>query len=290
MLDYNPRLTIISNIQRSIDGKKDTKTYYKIEVSINDKGQPKVWTVEKTYEDFEQLYLLLKKSHPKTVPKFPTKSLISIKSNIVIMKRQEAFNNFLKECLVKNDIIEDFSFVKFIDIINQTKSFIKKLSFVDKFVSLTYNVKNLVPLRKNMFFAVLNNPHKSIKKKDIKDLGGNINNINSNLVSAPGKLLAFGLVRSWLKRYNSIDVVFNSCISAVNASENNIYVGLESGKVSIIKMTLEEGQPTMKTKEINVHNSKVIGIASNDKDSLFTLSKKTLKITSFLTNSIVNGK
>lgn len=286
MLDYNLKLNIINNVQKSIPNKKDTKTYYRINISIKDQGNDVSWEIDKSYEEFETLYTQIKNNHPLTVPKFPSKGLITIKSTTQIVKRQENLNKFLKECLEKNDIIEDFSFIKFIDIINHSKTFIKKVSFVDKFVSLSYRISGLLLLKKDLFFAILNNPDRHLNKKELKELG-NINTVNSNLVAAPGKLLAFGLVKSWLKRFNSIDVVFNYVVNVVYISGVNIYAGMESGHTSIIKMIFEDNEPNMLVKEFKTHNSKIIGIGSNDIDAMYTVSSKTIKITALITHNLL---
>ena len=56
------------------------------------------WTVSRRYNEFYDLFLILEKFYLKT-PKFPAKSIIKIKNNQDILKRQEELNTFLR---VKN--------------------------------------------------------------------------------------------------------------------------------------------------------------------------------------------
>ena len=65
MVDYNLKLNILNHSQKINPNTFKPKTYYEIEI-IKENKENKLsneWKIEKTYEDFETLYSVLKKNH-----------------------------------------------------------------------------------------------------------------------------------------------------------------------------------------------------------------------------------
>lgn len=286
----NLKVSVIHHFQRQLE-KSKSKTYYKLQVicSSNDSNAVlKEWLLDKTYEDFEELNKNLKMDHPKTLPRFPAKSILSIKTQDELSKRKDLLNSYLKECHSKKDIADDFHFAKFIELTKHTKDkeinyYTKKLTNIEKYRSKENTFENMIQW-KNLLLIVANNPsikYTDYKKKQLKDIDG------------PGKLLGASINKLRMKRHNILDLVFDSSISSLylDFSYHTIYLGLSSGQIEIFQLfDCEEDITPKYIAKYKIHNSIIIGIAAINNEYIFTCSDKTIKIFNIQTNRIINGK
>ena len=97
--------------EKYIDRK--TVTFYKVDV-INHYSKTN-WSLEKRYSEFEALYRVLLKLLPN-VPNIPGKSLFKVSSFDALSKRQFELEQFLKECVVRKDILSNTQFKEFLEI------------------------------------------------------------------------------------------------------------------------------------------------------------------------------
>lgn len=265
-------LNIIGNKQLIVNNK--SKTHYVLEISHLKDEIKKTWTLDKTYEDFEKIYQILQKNHPNCnlKQKFPVKNFLSIKSSESIFQRQYDLNNFLKDLLTKPVLLEDFNFAKFIGLIENTNGFVKKMIFVDKFIC--YN--------KKAYFLILNeNLICSIFSSSKNIIGNNqlLSKKNLSLV----KFFTFN--NGWLGKNDNSDLEFEKSISSKSLNGNILILGFENGNITIIKLLKESIE--FLVKDLKIHNSKIIG-SYLYKDSIITVSSKTIKITSIVTNKKIN--
>ncbi len=102
---------IASFNEKYVDRK--TVTFYTIEV-VNHYSKTN-WQLEKRYSEFEAVYKVLIKLLPN-VPTIPGKSLFKVSSFEALTKRQLELEKFLKDCVVRKDILSNSQFNDFLEI------------------------------------------------------------------------------------------------------------------------------------------------------------------------------
>lgn len=114
-------LSCISHIQKFLNpNSTQPKTNYVIQIIIHlDNSQKREWIIEKTFEEIEGLYIEMKKRYSNIsnqIPKFPSKGIFSKKTNDELNKRRDQISYWFKECLIREFIYQDKSFLSFIKI------------------------------------------------------------------------------------------------------------------------------------------------------------------------------
>jgi hypothetical protein len=115
------RVGVINHIQKINPNNMKEKTYYTLEIRLLDNSNGTLSEVnsfkeEKTFEQFEIIYNSLKKNHPKTTPKFPSKSFMASKTPDNLNKWKNGLDGFIKQCIAQTDIYDDPEFHIFLNL------------------------------------------------------------------------------------------------------------------------------------------------------------------------------
>lgn len=285
--DYPLKANVVKHVQRFIKENSDSKTHYVIELTSRDfNGNEKTWTVEHIFEEFEELNVDLKKR--VAVPKLPSKGFFSSKTPEELNRRREGFDTYISECLKKLQIKCDYAFIHFIGLLHQPELSVMKTTLIEKFQlkSISYDMTNIIQLPNDTFYIVANNTGYVNKLKATTNYFNILERVDPE-IPLPSQLLGFRYVENSLKRYDSIDLVFDSFITSVYFSDNHLFVGLCTGKLYFIQII--EDKLAKEFAELKLFKtSEIIGIGIHE-DFIFAFSSKKMKVASIQTKAIISG-
>lgn len=283
--NYYLLLSVSKHCQRYIKGRELPKTHYAIELTTKFQDREKFWIIEKKYEEFKLLFSNLKKQIYQ-VPKIPSKKMFFIKSPDELNRIKEGLDMFMKECCLRKDIKNSPYFLEFIEILSQTDVVLKKVNLKHKFECSTHDICDIFHLKKNIFYVVLNNfnlvPSYNSKFSIIDK-----SSTDSHMIT-PGNLRAFSVSDLILKRFSSIDLSFETCVTSVYLSVSYLFIGLKSGSIYYIDLKIDSNESSdfQEIKAFKTNN--VVGLGSTT-DSVFVLSEKKLKVFSLSTKTLISG-
>lgn len=288
-IDYPLRLCVAKHIQRFLNESSNSKTHYVIEVTSKDVNQTeKSWTVERVWEDFEQMNNEIKKR--LSVPKFPTKGLFSSKTPEELSRRKDKLEVYLVECASRMSVKNDLSFMRFIELLSQSDLEILKTTLLDKyqFKQTSLEFSSIIILENNLFYIAVNNNAFFARQKVFPSNFSILEKVNEDTPVA-SQLAGFSLIDNSVKRLSSVDLTFEAPITAFLYCDNHVLVGLKTGKLYYVKLDIEEEKLGTEFSEIKVFKtSEIIGIGMHE-DYLFVMSNKKLSVFSMSTKVAISG-
>lgn len=289
---YDITLSVDKHVQKFIKEKGTFKTHYLIEVIMKFYNsdmilEEKSWNLEKTYEEFEKLYLQLKKAHQST-PKIPGKSIFTLKSTDELNKRKTGFDIFLKECVLRTEIRNDLNFNNFIRLLDASDKYKKKLLFVNGVEIGVYSFTKLFHIAgTQVLYAAAFLQSKSILDKILRN--SSVADENTQNYVTPSKMLAFDLEAAYLKRDISNDISFSSEISQIfSTGIDSLIIGFTDGRLmykSSRSRLLDDNLGNMI--EIKAFKSSKIRGLGIYGENLFAISDTKLKVFSTINNSLI---
>ena len=149
------QINVVSFEEKYINNKSETVYTINVRNLFNNKK----WTLEKTYQDVENLNSEMSKILPQ-VPSFSSFSLFkSTRSYNTIVERKEEINNYLNECISRKDILSNKSFYEFIKMDKHFPEYIyNSPELVDIIDNSPLSVNELQYLEnENILFTLLSN-------------------------------------------------------------------------------------------------------------------------------------
>ena len=310
-INYNQNifsLTIKSYKEKHIERKSEV--YYLIQ--ITNTLSNKKWEIEKSINDFEDLYKKLFKLYPK-LPSIPKKSLYKITSLHTLDKRKYGLQNFLQHCINRKDILLNKDFINFLEIsknspdlvgnsiikIEESEKFnlsVSKFKYIKNknilIISLYNNefpsrdelsLDNLLMIRDNggdpkkpLGYIIIYKYEYINEKENKKD--NHINNINN--INNSGK---FNLIKLWEK-----SLLIQTNIILFDELKELLCVGNDDGSIYVFKSKNEGDFKEMETlAELTFHSDKISGLYLNCNEmNLYSCSyDNTFFVTNLADNS-----
>ena len=287
------QINVVSFEEKYINNKSETVYTINVRNLFNNKK----WTLEKTYQDVENLNSEMSKILPQ-VPSFSSFSLFkSTRSYNTIVERKEEINNYLNECISRKDILSNKSFYEFIKMDKHFPEYIyNSPELVDIIDNSPLSVNELQYLEnENILFTLLSNFNITkkvdsfIKNTDVlkwnkeevspQELSENdLNNPNADTNSAGAfcvhKVITYKnkknvfkvkLEKIFLKYYNDLTG------SLFYDKKTNLFLlGFNSGKILFYKVLPESVYTQFDyMSELKYHSSKVSGIALDSNTNNF---------------------
>jgi hypothetical protein len=217
--------------------------FYHIEITNNISKQS--WTIEKRYSEFEWLYKILARLFPNC-PSMPGKSFFKITSYDALNKRKIELETFLKDCVVRKDIINSQAFREFIDIDKHSPEISSYAPIrIAEFEGLPLGVRDFIYLKyENILFIACSDMNITSR------VDAYITNVNFPWENKTDSHISVGAVfaykvtvdsnggyyfdKLWAKSYPvQTGVIYWEAESSVLA------VGLDNGKINLFKVNAE---------------------------------------------------
>jgi hypothetical protein len=249
--------------EKNID--KKNVTYYNIEVYNNYSKQK--WGLEKRYNEFSDLRERLAKLLPN-VPQLPGKTMFKVTSYEGLNKRKQQLDQFLKECVLRKDIMTSEAFKEFVEMDSHSPELTANgPEKISEFSDLPLGVRDFIYLKyENIMFvaccdmniasrldAYLTNVNLPWEKKT--DAHISVGAVYAFKVSTDSTG-AYYFDKLWAKSFPKQTGV----ISWENESMT-LAVGLDDGKIFFYKVGSESNFLQFdELCELKPHNSRVMGI------------------------------
>ena len=282
--NFTIKCSVIQHVQKLNPLNFKPKTYYTIEVKVLEILQNEIKEkynnrYDKTYEEFENLYTILKKHFPKSVPKFPTKGLLSAKTTDNLNKRRDNLDTFIKECLIQSEIKSNFEFANFLGIGKVDIQDCNKISKLDSF-SNNWAIRNFLLMPGNERLLISSCETKQINKIDaylnnLENGGNTVYNSSVKIV----KITKSGFVkdRSDFKFTDSLTSIHALSCYDPKKIKNLISIGFSSGNIYILEDS-EEFESLRLVTKFKCHKGKVFSVFMLDEKTVMTLGIDTIKI------------
>lgn len=247
-----------------------TETFYQINITNTYSNQK--WTLEKCFPDFTELENNLS-SLISNVPTIEGKSLFKVSAYGELNKRQIYLKEFLKECLIRKDIVSNSYFADFLEISQHAPEILYNApTKLSEFDGIPMGVKDFFYASKdNMLFVVLSDTNLSSR------VDAYITNVNlpweskSETHISVGAFFAFKVTFDNKKGYKFEKVFAKSfpeqtgCIS-YDEESMTVIIGLSTGKIVLYRIE-KESQFTQYEflNEYTHHKGNVGGVAADSK-------------------------
>lgn len=272
-------LSCINHIQKFLNpNSTQPKTNYVIQIIIHlDNSQKREWVIEKTYEEIEGLYIDMKKRYSNIsnqIPKFPSKGIFSTKTNDELNKRRDQISYWFKECLIREFIYQDKSFLSFIkidhsnyllNIPDNTDNTDKKDINIDKKDNKDINIDNYIGSIDEK--AIPSSEIIENNKNEIINSEVNVNKVDNNIP---------------ILSHSDVFQLSNSQIEDLFILKSNIFYVIVNNRSIPIKNTEELDKKNMET------SGKIIALGCKEKGKFIEYNSLNLCFNNYLSYVYLN--
>ena len=291
--DNNKNLfsVIITSYKEKIIEKK-SDVYFIIQ--ITDNCLKITWEIEKTIEDFHNLYEKLFIVHPY-LPLIPKKTVFKIKSPHILDKREYDLQYFLKFCFNRKDILLNEDFLDFVEIKTKCKKIAVNILNKEEEMHFDLSVTDFLYIKNKGILIVQCKNNDFISSDEI-----NLDNILLIRNDFSGKKipLSFIYIYEIIKENEKIKInklyekSFFIRIERISFDENKeiLVIGNDDGKIHLYKTKIRGEFKQMENfGELSFHNEKITGLYLNpDNMELFSCSLDSMLFVSNLKESLFN--
>jgi hypothetical protein len=218
-------------------------TFYNIELFNNFSKQ--AWTLEKRYSEFEWLHKVLSKLIPNC-PIIPGKSFFKVSSYDALNKRKSELEKFLKDCVLRKDVVNCEAFREFIEMDKNSPeiSTYAPVKIAD-FEGLPLGVRDFIYLKyENILFIACSDMNITSR------VDAYITNVNLPWEKKTDAHISVGAIFAYKVSVDSNGSYFFDKLWAKSypvqtgvvywESESNVLaIGLDNGKINIFKVNPE---------------------------------------------------
>ena len=262
----NNIFTISINSYKEIYIERNCNIYYNIQ--ITDNNLKNSWNVEKTIDDFQNLYEKIFILHPY-IPMLPKKTLFKITSLHTIDKRKFELQHFLNFCINRKDILLNKDFINFLQISQKCPNLVLNSIKKEEELSFELSVANFIYIKNKEILILLCVNNDFISSDEI-----NLNNILSIRNNYSGEktplshVFIYQLIKE--KEKNIINKIWEKSIfvlaDIIYFEENKeiLCVGCDDGKIYLYNPKTKGDYKKMEFYgELSFHSKKITGLYIN---------------------------
>lgn len=245
---------------------KNTITFYNVEVYNNYSKQK--WLLEKRYSEFESLFKALGKIVPN-VPQMPGKTIFKVTSYDGLTKRRVQLEKFLRECVLRKDIVSNETFKDFLELEKHSP----ELSYnsptkISELADMPLGVRDFIYLKYENIIFMANSDMNIASRVDAY-----ITNVNlpwekkTDAHISVGAAFAYKVIidsnneysfdKLWAKSYPVQTGIINW-----DSESSTLSVGLDNGKIYFYKVSPDSNfMQYEELCELKPHTGRVMGIA-----------------------------
>lgn len=267
MIKSTLQANIPSFTEKFVNQKRET--FYKI--NCKSLYTNKKWSMEKLYQDFENLNTLLHEvvSEP---PVFGAKSIFKVTSFNALTQRQMILQDYLQDCCVRKDIVSTEAFRVFLDLDKQAPELLMNSpKLLSEFNKITLGIRDFIYLEDDgIIFLVCGDMDISSR------IDAYITNINlpweakAKTHISVGAFFSFRVIFNPDKGFKFEKLYAKSfpeqtgCISW-NRKSNTIHIGLDSGGIVFYKLNPDSNFTQYEQYiDFKPHKNRVMGIYYDD--------------------------
>ncbi|CAD8132412.1 unnamed protein product [Paramecium pentaurelia] len=249
---------LIKNHYPSLDNEK--VILYEIEIYNEDK----LWRIEKRFKQFKQLNLRLREYFGNNIPQLPKQTFTTFivkKTEQQIIERRKGLEDYFKQILKNEQIVNSIIFKEFIQ---SPSSTISKLQ-LDSVKTFELGLRDFNFYEDAIFLLLAEMNPLSRASRNFHNLKFPWQeDITTTNLKPLGYLDCFiGPQMIWRKKYNSQPI----CMSVIN---NNILVGLDNGIINHLQF--KSKKHLLESNEYQQHNARIMGLQIYG-DNIYSVSK-----------------
>ena len=266
-ISKNSNLFSVSiNSYKEIYFERKCDIYYNIQ--ITDNNLKKSWEIEKTIDDFQNLYEKIFILHPY-IPMIPKKTLFKITSLHTMDKRKFELQKFLNFCINRKDILLNKDFINFLEIPQNCPNLVLNSVKKEEELSFELSVTNFIYIKnKNiLILACVNNDFISSDEINLSNILSIRNNFSGGK-SSLSYIIIYQLIKENVKfTINKIwekSIFVRADIIYYEENKEILCIGCDDGKIYLYNTKSKGDYKKMELYgELSFHNKKITGFYIN---------------------------